>query len=92
MTEHTDSDRVVHDLAAHSNDRASTRVLRCVSAVSGLDPLQLPPLYDVVDPDALDALVSRGERGDCSLSFRFAGTHVHISAAGDIRVSPVDEE
>jgi len=91
MTEHTDSDRPVHDYAADSNDRTSTRVLRCVSAATDLDPLDLPPLYDVVDPDALDALVPGDGRGGCSLSFRFAGTHVRVTEAGDVHVSTVDD-
>jgi len=89
MTERTN--HVVHDSEADSSGPTSARVIRCVSVVTGRDPLDLPPLYDVVDPDALDTLVSRD--GDaCTLSFEFAGAHVRVSGTGDIHVSPAGDE
>lgn len=76
MTEHADS------------DRTSTRVVHAVAATTGHDPLDLPPLYDVVDPDALDSLIPPG--GGCSLSFRFAGTRVRVTESGAVDVSLID--
>lgn len=44
----------------HCNEEAcrtaTTAVIDAVTAVSGDDPTEIPPLYDVIDPDALDAL------------------------------------
>lgn len=39
-----------------SDESTSMAVVRAVSAVKGREPCSLPPLPDVVDPDALDAL------------------------------------
>lgn len=39
-----------------SNESVSTAVVRAVSAVEGRDPSMLPPLADILDPDALDTL------------------------------------
>lgn len=38
------------------NESVSTAVVRAVSAVDGREPGSLPPLADVLDPDALDML------------------------------------
>lgn len=57
----------------------------------------LPPLHEVVDPDALDALVeSTGPAvtaGDVAVSFRYAGHDVVVDGEGDVHVDrvPVDQ-
>ncbi|SEP14539.1 hypothetical protein SAMN04487948_11683 [Halogranum amylolyticum] len=38
------------------DEPVSMAVIRAVSAVEGRDPLSLPPLANVIDTDALDAL------------------------------------
>ncbi|MFC7135555.1 HalOD1 output domain-containing protein [Halobaculum litoreum] len=40
----------------------SVRVVECVAEATGLDATDLDPLYEVVDPDALDALFPRTGR------------------------------
>ena len=39
-----------------ADESVSTAVVRAVSAVEGREPASLPPLADVLDPAALDAL------------------------------------
>lgn len=61
-------------------------VVASVGSVSGTDPLELPPLYDVIDPEALRSICSR-ERGDgteptVTVSFEYAGHHVKVTNAG----------
>lgn len=65
-------------------------VVRAVAAVRGREPTALPPLYDVVDPDALDRLVGGppGHEADGSVrvAFVYAGTTVSVDGTGRIQV------
>jgi len=36
-------------------DKISTKIISDVAKSEGADPLNLPPLYNVIDTDALDA-------------------------------------
>lgn len=54
----------------------STAVIDAISDVEGVDPIELSlagdsRLYDAVDPDALDRLVSEGEAGELEVTFAF---------------------
>ncbi|MFC7096843.1 HalOD1 output domain-containing protein [Halobaculum marinum] len=65
-------------------DTVSIRVVECVAEATGREPTDLPPLYDVVDPDALDDLFTAGGDGNCTVSFRFEGTLVEVRGEGDV--------
>ena len=73
-----------------SRERAtpSQRVVEAVAAAEGCAPLDLDvPFYDVVDPDALDALVDRGgSDGGCSVSFVYLGHDVEVRPDGSVAV------
>lgn len=46
--------------AVHSDTAVSVEVVETIAAVTGTDPLEMnPPLYEVVDTDALDMLFRR---------------------------------
>lgn len=84
----SDSDPVVRSRG--NDESASESVILAVSDATGTDPLQLPRLGDVVDPDALDDLFladsqwtddSRGTEGG-TVSFRFSGCDVTVHADG----------
>lgn len=47
------------------------------------EPTALPPLYETIDPDALDALVQRTE--SANVTFEYAGHEVTV--AGTQRIS-----
>lgn len=66
----------------------SQTVVSAVAAALGVDPVDLDtPLYDVLDPDALDRLFDGvGRRG--SIEFTFCGCWVRAEASGDVRVDP----
>lgn len=59
-------------------------ILRAVSERRGRPVTELPPLYDVVDPDALDTLASSGH---CSVTFDYAGLRVHVGPDGAVDVT-----
>ncbi len=45
-------------------ERPSTAIVTAVASVLERDPLELPPLYETVDPDALDSLLQHAHRTD----------------------------
>ena len=68
----------------------SQRVVEAVSDARDVDVLDLPPLYDTVDPDALDGLFAdrRGGAGARSgtLAFEYADSTVVVDADGTVTV------
>lgn len=56
----------------------SERVVEEVAGATGRDAVTLPPLYDAVDPDALDALVDGSS--DVQISFVYAGYEVTVES------------
>ncbi|MFW5911103.1 MAG: HalOD1 output domain-containing protein [Halolamina sp.] len=62
----------------------SERVIRRVAAANDADPLALPPLYDTIDPDALDDLVEGMAAG--TVAFSYADCAVTVSDDGSITV------
>ncbi len=69
----------------HGNESITQDVVREVAAQADVQPNELPPLYDFIDPDALDRVVHSTD-ADLELSFRFAGYRVTIEGDGSIRV------
>lgn len=88
----TDPDPVIHNRGG--DESPSESVVDAVSEATGTDPLQMPRLGDVIDPDALDALFladsawaeSAGDGGG-KVSFRFDGCDVTVHADGRTVVS-----
>lgn len=68
---------------------ASVAVLEAVEASTGDDALQLPPLHDTIDPDALDALL-RSNDESFQIEFDYAGQLVVITDDGQISVTEHD--
>lgn len=67
----------------------STRVLEAVAEANGTSPIELsPPLYEVIDPDALNALFRSGRRSesDLEVTFEYQGLEVTVADDGCIGV------
>jgi len=62
----------------------SEQIVDHVASATGTDPLELPPLYESVDPDALNALVSGP--GDVEVSFLYADREVCVESGGEISI------
>lgn len=60
-------------------------LVEAVAAHAGIDPLELPRLFDVIDPEALDALVT--SMADGEVTFEFAGCAVKVDSSGTISVT-----
>lgn len=61
----------------------STAVVDEIASAEDVSPPNVPvPLYDSVDPDALDALVSSAD--DVSVTFSYFGYQVTVDGDGDV--------
>lgn len=91
----SDTPRTIHVTTANAG-AISSAVVDAVADATGRDATDLDPLFDVVDPDGLEALagcsVSDGTATPLFVSFRYAGCEVGVGRNDDgsvtVRVSP----
>jgi len=71
----------------------SDTVVEAVAEATGVDALDLTPLYQAVDPDTLDAIGrSQGRLSSAlELRFRWQGCRVLVQADGEVLVRPTTE-
>lgn len=65
-------------------------VVRAVATVTGRDQASLPPLYEVVEPDALDAFIEAGNATPsrpATVTFMYASCQVTVDAAGHLCIN-----
>ena len=74
-------------------------VIAAVAECEGVDPLELEPpeydaLYDVINPEALDALFATRENGrqrsTGRIEFPYCGYQVVVTSDGDVEVSDLE--
>lgn len=74
-----------------ATDSLSITVVESVAEAAGVDPVDLPPLYTAIDPDALDQLFGKRLVSDTtavgSVRFVYDGYEVTASAGGDVTVT-----
>lgn len=63
----------------------SHQVVEAVAEAEGATPLELEPLYDSVDPDALDALARRGS-SDVAIEFTYENYRVRVGDSNRVRI------
>lgn len=65
----------------------SEAVVDAVAAFDGSSPLELPPLYDAIDPDALDAVfdahLHTGPRPSGTIDFPYHGYLIRVRETGE---------
>lgn len=71
----------VGDLLKNPSTPSEAIVLE-VASRTGMDPFDLPPLYQYVDPEALDRLVLGP--GSCRATFEYAGYGVTVHETNHI--------
>lgn len=76
-------------------DSVALAVVDVVAAVAGTDPTALPPLGEVVDPDALESLVTPAGTpsgtDDVRVAFTFDGHDVTVFGHGVVAVRPAQD-
>lgn len=69
----------------------SQRVVRAVAAEIDADPLEMDPLYDVIDPESLNALFEPTKTGPTrsvgTVTFRYADCTVTVHADRGVEVA-----
>jgi len=70
---------------------ASDAVIRAVAEARGVDPLELDPLYDQIDLDAVDRLFASADVPAGRLTFEVAGCRVRFRADGQVSATPLEE-
>jgi hypothetical protein len=59
-----------------------------IAEQEGIEPTELPPLYDTIDPEALNALLTTDTVSD--LTFEYLDYEVTVTAPDHITVSEVE--
>lgn len=77
---------MVESALDHHNDSPSLRVIDALATTTGTDPLELDPLYEAVDPEALDKLFQDDSGAFAVVSFEYEGHSVEVRGDGTISV------
>ncbi|MFO7927219.1 MAG: HalOD1 output domain-containing protein [Halobacteriota archaeon] len=89
-SENTEGGGIVRAQYEWSSTDPTTAVIETVSAAADREATELEPLYDAIDPDALNALVRSEVPTDhdatVEISFRFAERRVTVHNTGEIEV------
>ena len=68
-----------------SETQPSAAVTEHISAMTGREQTDFAPLYETVDPEALDSLVESSDRSTpVSISFEYAGHSVTVRSDGEL--------
>lgn len=71
--------------------KPSLSVVERIATLEETDPIALPPLYDAIDPEALDSLVASSTTGDsrppAEIRFTYCGYDVLVERDGTIAIS-----
>lgn len=71
----------------------STTIVRRVATATDQSILELPTLYDTIDPEALDAVVDSAgpESSPLEIRFTYAGHRVTVDGDGAVTIEPSTE-
>ena len=64
----------------------SAAVITAVSNVTGIDPLELDPLQESIDCDALDSLFTSNLTSAIQLTFQYGSREITVDTTGVITV------
>lgn len=83
-------------LRTQTAESVSGEVLATVAARENTDPAELqPPLYEVIDPEALDSLFTPRTDGSVrtggEVQFTYRGYRIRVTPSGDVRAVPEEE-
>ncbi|WP_226042578.1 HalOD1 output domain-containing protein [Natrinema sp. DC36] len=73
-----------------SSEPLHIAVIRAVAAHRKVDPIELPPLYEWIDPDSLDALFEPTRRNGPRrgrLEFTYDGHAITVDCTDDVTIS-----
>lgn len=68
------------------SDNISIEIVERVADREGVDPTDLEPLYDVVDPEALETLVDGACDGTIEVEFSYYGYEIVVDGNGTVSI------
>ncbi len=69
-------------MGANPDLKPSVRVVQAVAESTGISPNELPPLYESIDPEALDTLLTRSPALE-RVEFDYQGYSITVEAADE---------
>ena len=86
-------DRRMTPRQSHDGGQISDRLLREVASYAEKDLLELPPLQETIDVEALDRVFESAGSGDgmTRLEFEYAECRIRISQDGSVDLTPVND-
>ena len=81
--------------SASRDEPISATVIRAVAIVTNMPPMDFDPLFETIDPDALNQLFN-GPNSDSpqdasGVAFRFNDYTVQVDATGTIEITPAED-
>ncbi|WP_435551040.1 HalOD1 output domain-containing protein [Natrinema sp. CGMCC1.2065] len=71
----------------YHTDSVSLQVIDAIADATNTDASDLEPLYDVVDPEALDQLFQSGSGAAVRVEFEYHGMPVEVRGDGTVTVN-----
>ncbi|WP_306053037.1 HalOD1 output domain-containing protein [Natronococcus wangiae] len=82
-----------HQTRLEWSEAPCNAIITAVSALADVPAGELPPLYDYVDPDALNALFAASDDGsDLRLSFSYLEYDVTVHQEGETVITVVNRD
>lgn len=86
-------DEPAHSTSLVKRESLVERVLEAIATSENVPTTELPPLFDVVDPDALSTIFASPsggpDRSQGTVTFPYTGYQVTLDADGSIDIEPV---
>ncbi|WP_255169164.1 HalOD1 output domain-containing protein [Natrononativus amylolyticus] len=69
----------------------SLTVIEAIAAAKSTTPAELtPPLYEAIDPEALNVILQSGHGDSVTVTFEYQEFEVTVSDSGDVSVTPAE--
>ena len=78
-------DEIARIMSADSE--VSVAIVEAVADRKGVDPIELPPLYHVIDTDGLEGVVDGDRAGSLQVQFTYAGYRVTVQSAAEPEIT-----
>lgn len=61
-------------------------LVELVSSTTGVDPLELPPLFEAIEPEAVQRALQSGAGNATKVSFHYAGCEIVVTSDRELFV------
>lgn len=79
------------DSGQSTTQSLTVAVVEQVANRENVEPLDIPPLNDVIDPDALEALFDDPETAADRVTFNFHGYEVVVEGPEQVQATPLED-